>query len=433
VTKHDTAAHRALLDELRRGVTPTQGILDICVGRDPEKAALFDSIKTAVAGDYAFRVVAGQYGSGKTFLMELMRAVGRSKRANLLTMRAEMSPEKLLVGAKTQRDDLWQDLVGSLTAGPDGEPGLGQLQRVLDAFVKRVETEAASGSRWTVVDELLAPVRMLPHGPQVADVVRKYVKAVYDDKAHEVHRDVTTWLAGGYPTTMEARRAIGNGRFEAGTTDRLRILAALARCAGWNGLFVCIDEMDKLLKLPMAVGRKNLLEVHAMIDLNKARAPGMCLFLSGAPSFVDDTRRGLFSLESVRQKLSDNEFLRDANVPGLVDYRRPVLRLDPLTVQQSHELLHKLRTIYLGVHTSLHPNRVPDAAVAAYLQHCQSFVGAETHLRPRHTIRSFVGLLDILDQNPQARWQDLLKGVRVERELDDIGNPADSERDDLRI
>lgn len=425
------AARRSLLEDLRSGKVPTQGLLEICVGRDREKAALFESVKSAVGGGYTFRVIAGQYGSGKTFLVELMRAVARGNKAKMLTMKGELSPDKLLVGGRAQRDDLWQDLIGSLTAVDDGEPGEGQLVLVLNAFAAEVEKQARSEllgqSHLVVADELLSPIRLLTQGAAFAEVVRLYVKASYDGDA-TMRQHVLTWLTGGFTTSMEARRSVKMGRFEAGLTDRLRLLAALARCAGWNGLFVCIDEMDKLLKLPKAQCQTNLMEIHRLVDLNAKRAPGLAVFLSGAPGFVDDPRRGLFSSEPIKQRLSSNPWASQTAEVPLVDYRSPVLRLESLTPTESRALLHKIREVFAAIHPTLTNSRLPEAAIDAYLRHCQLLIGAETHLRPRNTIRSFVGLLDILDQNPHTTWHDLLKNVRVDHDSGESGI-----HDDYRI
>jgi hypothetical protein len=47
----------------------------------------------------------------------------------------------------------------------------------------------------------------------------------------------------------------------------------------------------------------------------------------------------------------------------------------------------------------------------AYLSDCKRRLGASWFQTPRETIKDFVGLLGVLEQNPSANWRDLLKAL----------------------
>ena len=64
----------ALIQSLRAGVTPRLGARHIQVGRDAEIAALGQDIDRIAAGGATFRLVIGEYGSGKTFFLNLVRS-----------------------------------------------------------------------------------------------------------------------------------------------------------------------------------------------------------------------------------------------------------------------------------------------------------------------------------------------------------------------
>ncbi|MBS4097969.1 MAG: DUF2791 family P-loop domain-containing protein [Sulfuricella sp.] len=63
----------ALIQSLRAGVTPRMGTKHIQVGRDAEIAALDKDLDRIAEGGAAFRLVIGEYGSGKTFFLNLVR------------------------------------------------------------------------------------------------------------------------------------------------------------------------------------------------------------------------------------------------------------------------------------------------------------------------------------------------------------------------
>ena len=53
---------------------------------------------------------------------------------------------------------------------------------------------------------------------------------------------------------------------------------------------------------------------------------------------------------------------------------------------------------------------VPDDALVAVLQKANEALGAEFYKTPRDVVRSFVGLLSVLDQNPNKTWRDFVGG-----------------------
>ena len=62
------------------------------------------------------------------------------------------------------------------------------------------------------------------------------------------------------------------------------------------------------------------------------------------------------------------------------------------------------------VHAGGDPGKVVagDEAVTSTLHRANETLGAEFFRTPRDVVRAFVGLLNLLDQNPGKTWQDLL-------------------------
>ena len=62
----------AVVQSLRAGVVPRTGLHLVQVGRAREVASLLDDIGRIAEGSATFRVVVGDYGSGKTFFLNLL-------------------------------------------------------------------------------------------------------------------------------------------------------------------------------------------------------------------------------------------------------------------------------------------------------------------------------------------------------------------------
>lgn len=84
----------AVIQSLRAGVVPRLGQHLIQVGRVKEVEALLKDIDRVIDGGSTIRFVIGEYGSGKTFFLNLIRAIALEKR--LITVHADLSPDKRL-------------------------------------------------------------------------------------------------------------------------------------------------------------------------------------------------------------------------------------------------------------------------------------------------------------------------------------------------
>ena len=81
----------AIIQSLRVGLVPRAGFQHIQVGRAEEVKALARDTERIAGGGSAIRFVIGEYGSGKTFLLSLVRAIARQNR--LVTANADLSPD----------------------------------------------------------------------------------------------------------------------------------------------------------------------------------------------------------------------------------------------------------------------------------------------------------------------------------------------------
>ena len=84
----------AIIQSLKSGVTPKIGIQHIQVGRVNELSALIKDIDRIADGGSAFRLIIGEYGSGKTFFLSVIRTIALERK--LVTVNADLSPDRRL-------------------------------------------------------------------------------------------------------------------------------------------------------------------------------------------------------------------------------------------------------------------------------------------------------------------------------------------------
>lgn len=402
----------AAIHALRAGVVPRLGIRHVQVGRAREVQEVVRDMTRIAEGGSAVRFTIGEYGSGKTFFLTLARNVAAEKK--LVVMNADLSPERRLHASGGQARTLCAELVLSMSTRtkPDG----GALASVVERFLQEVGKLASASGRDPneVIRDRLEPVREGVAGFDFAEVVVRYWQG-FESGNEALKAAALRWLRAEYTLKSEAREALGVRAIvdDAGVYDHLKAISRLVRLAGYDGTLIVLDEMVNLYKLVNSQARTANYEqiLRIVNDVLQGTVERLGFYFGGTPEFLMDTRRGLFSYEALRSRLAENSFARN----GLVDLSGPVIRLQSLSPDEMHVLLERLRLLWAGGDTGRLP--VPDEALPAFLLHCSKKIGDDYFRTPRETIRSFLDLLAILEQNPGSDWTTLLGTVEVTRDL----------------
>jgi hypothetical protein len=398
-----------ILNALRSGVVPRIGLQHIQVGRKREIEALLSDIDRVASGGGALRFVIGEYGAGKTFFLFLVRQLALAK--NLVVMQADLSPDKRLHSTTGHARALYAELAqnAATRTAPDG----GALRNILERFVGKASDEAKTKGVSTA-DEIkirLDDVRQMAGGYEFASVVTAYARG-YEEGSDERQAAALRWLRGEYANKTAARQDLDVRTIidDSNVYDNLKLLSQFVRHAGYSGLFVCLDELVTLYKLQSAQSRKlNFDQILRVInDVLQGSAEGIGFALGGTPEFLLDTRRGLYSDGALQSRLAENSFAKGA----LTDYSGPVIRLQNLTPDELLVLFERLRTLFAGGDPAKF--LVPDEALDAFAVHCRERIGDSYFRTPRNSVKAFVDLLSILEQNPKADWRSLIGGVEID-------------------
>ncbi|WP_417571164.1 ATP-binding protein [Parolsenella catena] len=392
-----------LINSLKGGVVPRIGLPYVTVGRKTEIAALLHDLDLIADGGASFRFLVGRYGAGKSFLLQTIRTHAMGK--GFVVADADLSPERRLQGTAGQGLATYRELIRNLSTKtrPEG----GALQLVLDRWVANMRGGATTGEvdDSQALAQAMAPLEEMVHGFDFARVMRAYHDAAIngDDERRSA---VLRWLRGEYRTKTEARQELGINVCitDDNWYDYLKLFAQFLKGAGYEGMLVLIDELVNLYKIPNSITRQyNYEKILTMYnDTLQGKAHYIGFIMGGTPQSIEDRRRGVYSYEALRSRLTEGRFARE----GLADMLAPVIHLNPLTYEELLVLIEKLADIhagYFGYGRSLGTEQL-----VKFLQIEFGRVGAETHLTPREVIRDFIELLDIMYQNPETDMEALL-------------------------
>lgn len=399
----------AIIQSLRAGVVPRIGQHLIQVGRLDEAKAMMRDLDRIVDGGSTIRFVVGSYGAGKTFFLNLIRSIALEKK--LVTMHADLNPDRRFHATGGQARNLFAEL--SRNVATRAKPEGAALASVVERFVTSAlgDARARGVNPEAIIRERLDALVDLVGGYDFAEVIAAYWRG-HESANDELKGSAVRWLRGEFGTKTEARAALGVRSIvdDAAFYDQLKLFARFVRLAGFTGLLVCLDELVNLFKLAHTQARNANYEqiLRILNDSMQGSAVGLGFVLGATPDTVFDSRRGLYSYAALQSRLAENSFAR----PGLVDLTGPVIGLSNLTPEDLYVLLIKLRHVYAAGDAAQH--LVPDEAIQAFMAHCSQRIGDAYFRTPRTTIRSFLDLLAVLEQNPGASWQQLLQAVDVD-------------------
>lgn len=407
----------AVLQSLQAGLVPRQGLHLIQVGRKKEVEATLQDLERIAAGAASFRIVVGRFGSGKSFFLNLVRTLALQK--NLVVLQADMTMERRLYSTTGEAQALYAELMRNLATR--SKPEGGGLPGLVEQWISRLshEVKSTGGGDEQVKARLfsdLTELQQMVGGYEFAEVLAKYYEGhLNGDDA--LKAAALRWLRAEFQTKTDARQALGVRRIitDESFYDSLKLMAAFCVKAGYAGVVVNIDELVVLShRLPSKRARQANYEMVLTLinDCLQGSVGHLGFVLAGTDECVEDSRRGLFSYEALRTRLQGHDFIHD----GLVDFSGPVIRLGSLTAEELFVLLSNIRHVHASGETAKYS--VTDEALLAVLRQANDVLGAEYFKTPRDVIRSFVGLLNVLDQNPGTKWQDLVSKGNFIRKAD---------------
>jgi P-loop Domain of unknown function (DUF2791) len=405
----------ALIGALASGVVPRVGLEQIAVGRDRELNTLMQDLDNIGGGGASFRLVIGRYGAGKSFMLQMLRNAAMEQ--GFVVADADITPERRLVGGGGASLATYRELICNLStkSRPDG----GALTTILERWIAGIQTQVAQSSGKKPNDEgfddlVEAKIRTvtqdiadLVNGFEFATVIIAYWNAYRNDD--EIKKDsVLRWLRGEFATKTEARAALGVRVIIDDDTwyDYIKLMAKFVADIGYKGLIIILDEAIHLAKISKTLVRQNNYDkLLAMFnDALQGRVSHLGTLIGGTPQFLEDPRRGLYTDPAWQRRTRPSRLIIQSD---LGDSASPVVRLEPLSRDDILKLLHRLIEVH-QIHHS-YQSRLTAKDLQEVLTVISDRIGSEALLTPGEIVRDFIGVLNVMHQNPKMSLQQLLQ------------------------
>jgi hypothetical protein len=418
---------RDIIDALRRGVVPTNGLDALAVGLDRFAAALDDDLDRVAGGGSVFKAVRGEYGAGKTFFARWLAE--RAKRRGFATSEVQISE---LETPLHRMETVYRRLVEHLSTEQFAPSA---LRPVLDGWIFALEEDVLAGGAVAepdaealdrAVGELLERrlAGISRTTPGFAAALRGYRGAsAAGDRA--TADGLAAWLGGQPHVATAARRASGvKGELDHfGALSFLQGLLAVLRDSDHPGLLLVLDEVETLQRVRSDARDKALNALRQLVDeIYAGRFPGLFLIITGTPAFYDGPQ-GVQRLAPLAQRLATHF---DAD-PRWDNPRAVQLRLPGFSIEALVQLGVRVRDIYGSQRVS---ERIDDGYLGELARAVTGKLGGQVGVAPRVYLKKLVAdVFDRVDQfdgwDPRQRYQLTLRTgelTEVERNAASAGD-----------
>lgn len=409
----------AVINSLKGGVVPRTGLPYIAVGRETEINALLHDVDIISDGGASFRFIMGKYGSGKSFLLQTIRNYVMDK--NFVVADADLSPERRLQGTKGQGLATYKELIRNMSTKT--KPEGGALTLILDRWISSVQSRTAAECELDPTDpefvkkvekniyEVINSLNEMVHGFDFAKLLTIYYRS-YVNGDDESKAKVVKWFRGEYVNKTEARSELGVNIIitDDDWYEYIKLFAFFLKQAGYNGMLILIDELVNIYKIPHSITRQyNYEKILTMYnDTLQGKAKYLGIIMCGTPQCIEDTRRGIYSYEALRSRLSEGRFGRD----DMKDMLAPVIKLVPLTYEEMLILIEKLADIHSQLFD--YEQTITEEDMVNFIKIEYGRIGANKNITPREVIRDFIELMNIVYQNPTVNMTELMNSESFE-------------------
>jgi len=401
-----------ILDALRRGTVPEDGLDLFAVGLDRFEPTVNEDLDKVREGGSVFKAVRGEYGCGKTFYSRWLQE--RARRLNFASAEVQISETETPLH---RLETVYRRMLERLTTSSVRSAA---FRNVIDTWFYTLEEDVVSAGAIDPADggRLIAETNRLMEqrleqisrtAPSFSAALRGYREALAKGDAATAE-GLIAWVSG-QPNVAAAVKRSANIRgdvdhFTAGSF--IQGLLTVLRDSGHSGLVLVLDEVETLQRVRADAREKALNALRQMIDeLDAGRFPGLYLLITGTPTFFEGPQ-GVNKSPPLAQRLH-TDFTTEARFDNP---RAPQIRLQAFDQSLLIAVGRKVRNLF-AEGSSAHGRvmaQADDALLEALAKGVAGRFGGKVGIAPRIFLKKLVAdLLDRIelfaDFNPRSDYR----------------------------
>ncbi|MCI7290845.1 hypothetical protein MBBWO_12400 [Methanobrevibacter woesei] len=387
-----------VLMALKNGNVPEKGVKNLCIGREKEIDE-FEKLLDKVNNKKAIvKFINGEFGAGKSFFLKVIEEMAYDKNfvVSWITLSNDVPFNKI--------DIVYKNIVKSLKCKTGTS-----LSHIIDRWITELKMMAFEQTsnpqkqnqlvQESIYDDL-AETR--EHASAFAMAIESYNKLM-NEEDYKTAEYAKAWLRGdsNIPYTEKRKFGVKGDVTKDNAIHFLEALSIFVKSIGYSGLVVLIDEAE----FTMNLHTKKLRDVayNYMRDIydncNLGKFENSLFVFAATPELFDNAQKGIPSYEALDDRLKD---VLDTDLP---DMRKPIFNLKGFEKEDLLDVAGKLLIMHEEVYKWNANDKINPVLNDIVEIHAENAGLTGGKVTPRTFIRSFVSLLDTVQQN-QSYFKD---------------------------
>ncbi|MGM0379893.1 MAG: BREX system ATP-binding domain-containing protein [Bacillota bacterium] len=390
-TKKDA---RIIINALKNGGIPKNYLEELVVGREKEINEFKRNLKNLEYDTGGFKIILDNYGTGKTFLVNLLKEVSLKKDYVVSYFPVDRSFRF------NKLDDLYYYIMHNLYI--KNYENNASFSNIFDIWISNLKK---APDKMQATNEINYVIKeMKKYNDTFARALLSYIRYKINDDEKMIDV-VTSWLSGekNIPFKMKKKFNVKGSIDKSNVFDFLKGFSKLTDLLGYKGLVVIVDEIDLILNERVDIRKdaynniKHIIDLCASGDLNKT-----FFVLTGSKKIVENEKKGFRSNEALSQRLGQ---AIDSYSSEINDIRQPIIELSNINMKTLEKLTNKIVKIYkLAFDVKL---KISNISLRNWVLYTYQKNGKDVKkLKIREFITRLLQILDTIEQNPNNHIYD---------------------------
>lgn len=365
-----------IIEALRSGNTPTGYTHYYTVGRKDLLNQLIRSFRVAASGGSAVRVISGEYGSGKSHILDLTQQAAVN--SGFAVMTVTLDQEHLLRGSDRRGVATFNMLMSSLALPPIDKPLHidAASKQGLTAIVQALARANVSSDFWESCADAVSDIT---DGVSIIGVLMTWVDQIVRGFSMQDILKTRQYFTGTVSRAYWKNDPVVSAvPTEANWHNMLFAVGLFLRHMGYRGLIIIFDEVASIFKVPSRKVREQNYDKFFTIynALTSQNIAGIFAIFSCPARMITDQSRGFASIPEIQDRLESGSMITP---------------LEPLTQSDYSDLIKAVSMIY-----QVSEGIVPEWETRAkeYLSKLYSRYNADIFITPRDVIQGWINVLD---------------------------------------
>lgn len=397
---------------MKNGNVPSNGASEVCIGREKEIEEFKYLLKKVNEEKAVTKFINGEYGSGKSFFLKVIEEMAFKDNfvVSKVTLNRDVPFNKIEV--------VYKNIAQTLRCKTGTS-----LEHIIEKWITRLKMMAFNETSDPVKQALIVSENMQNDLEKAREYSNSFVVAIenyykaMNSGDYETAKYAQAWLRGDSNIPFTEKKKFG----VKGNIDRenafkfLEALATFVKTIGYSGLVILIDETEYIMRLHTKKLRDTaynyLRDIYDECNLGKFQ--NTLFVFAGTPEFFDDPKLGVPSYEALSDRIEDR---LDTS---LKDLRKSVITLEGFEKDDLMDIAGRLMIMHAQVFEWNAKEKISPMIEEIVLTHEETAGLTGGKVTPRMFIRSFVSVLDTVQQNPEefSTDKDILK-VFAEKETE---------------